>query len=262
MIQLACATLSADGFVDTGYEKALEMIPAAGYKYMEYNSFFGTSMLPATIEKVRKRCTETGIQVSGLYCTFLGGAPNRLDVDVAHKLRCMDILEQFGGKRLVFCSTPKDTPGTIDTVIETLKLIIPEAERRNLLLSLENHSGFTIDTVEDYEHIFNAIPSRNLGICIDTGHFDASEVSMDTLIDTLGEKVNHIHVKENRKKGIKDFCRFGEGTTENARIIERMIDRGYEGFITVELSPQQDRETTIEDLVLPYKMFEQYIAEE
>lgn len=75
------------------------------------------------------------------------------------------------------------------------------------------------------------------------------------LIDRCGDRVNHIHIKENREFGKKGFCRFGEGTTDNGGVIQRMMDRGYDGFVTVEISPQGDRPNSLEDLRQPLELF-------
>jgi len=41
MIQLACASLSAEGFEDGGFERTFAMIPEAGYAWIEFNLWFG-----------------------------------------------------------------------------------------------------------------------------------------------------------------------------------------------------------------------------
>ena len=99
MIRLSCASLSAEGFQDSGFEKTFSMIPAAGFKYIELNLWFGRMILPKTIESIKSRCYRQGVEISSIYCTFLGGNPDRLDVDVAHKLYCMDIALQLGCRR-------------------------------------------------------------------------------------------------------------------------------------------------------------------
>lgn len=97
---------------------------------------------------------------------------------------------------------------------------------------------------------------------MDTSHFEAASVSLDDLIDEFATKINHIHLKENRRFGAKEFVRFGEGTTNNARAVERMIEAGYSGYLVIEVSPEigavDDRPFTTEDLKKPYEMFSRY----
>jgi len=140
-----------------------------------------------------------------------------------------------------------------------LEHLAPVAEELGVRVTLENHAENNIENLADYEAILTAITSPAVGICIDTGHFDAADVDMDELIDRLGERVNHIHVKENRGRGKVAFTRFGEGTTDNHHVIRRMLERGFSGCITCELSPQE-RPSTVEDLRTAYEMFCQYEA--
>ncbi|MBD3244362.1 MAG: TIM barrel protein [Chitinivibrionales bacterium] len=261
MVQLACASLSAEGFSDSGFEKTFAVIPKAGYRFIEFNLWFGRMLLPSSVEHIARRCSETGMRAAAVYCTGLGGNPARIDIDVAHKLYAMEVAERLGCSRVVTGGVQHGRGGTLAAAIETLALIAPVAEQRGLKICLENHHRFTLDTIDDYVKVFEAVRQECVGICIDTGHFDASAVDMDAVIDRLGERVNHIHVKENRAWGVQDFCRFGEGTTRNAHVVERMIERGYDGFITVEQSPQKDRETTVEDLEKPYELFSGYTNE-
>jgi sugar phosphate isomerase/epimerase len=75
---------------------------------------------------------------------------------------------------------------------------------------------------------------------------------MDNLIDRVGVKVNHIHVKENKGKGAVNFVCFGEGDTDHRNVITRLAGIGYEGFVTIEISPRKDRPTTVEDMILAH----------
>ena len=109
----------------------------------------------------------------------------------------------------------------------------------------------------------NAIPSKNGGVFFDTGHFDAAGVDMYDLIDKLSDRINHIHLKENDGFGIKKFTRFGEGTTDNHGIVKKMIECGYEGYMSVEISPEigengGDTSFSIEDLAKPVMQFSKY----
>ena len=82
-------------------------------------------------------------------------------------------------------------------------------------------------------------------------------MSLDAIVDRLANKINHIHVKEAAQKGEMRFVRFGQGVTENNRIIERLLDHGYEGYISVELAVE-DKSNLINDLKVAYDLFSEY----
>jgi sugar phosphate isomerase/epimerase len=92
---------------------------------------------------------------------------------------------------------------------------------------------------------------------VDTGHFSGSNIALDDVVERLGHKVNHIHVKEAAALGVPTFVAFGKGVTDNNRLIEQMIARGYTGFISVELAIE-DKSNLLGDLKVPYDLFHPY----
>ncbi len=256
MIRLACATLSAEGYDYRDFTATFEMLPAAGFKYVEFNLWEAATMLPSTGRNLRERCARASLIPAAVYGHGFG-AESDFDIakDVAHKVRLMEIARDLGCSRIVATGCKRGEGGGLERVIRILEKLVPAAEDLDMLICLENHAGNNLETVEDYARICDAVPSPRVGICVDTGHFDASEVDMDQLIDELGKRVLHLHVKENRGRGRVDFTRFGEGKTDNHHIIERMVQLGYSGYITVELSPQRDRPTSVADLRKAHEMF-------
>ncbi|QPC83727.1 sugar phosphate isomerase/epimerase [Phototrophicus methaneseepsis] len=258
MIGLACATLSCDGFGDTDFVESFRMLPEIGFKYVEFNCWYPSTITPAKMEDLKQRCAETGLIPASIHGTHFGAANDmELSKDTAHKIRLIEAAGELGVTRIGATGASRGSNGGLDAIITVLKEIVPVAEAQGVEIGLENHEGNNLETIEDYERIFEAVDSPNLGIWLDTGHFDASNVDMDDLIDRLHSHVNHIHVKDNEKKGVKSFTRFGDGTTDNYRVIDRMLEKGYSGFITVELSPL-DPSTIFEDLVVARKMFKRY----
>jgi sugar phosphate isomerase/epimerase len=261
MIGLACSTLSVEGFGETNYEKTFAFIPEAGYRYVECNCWYPSALSPAMIRSLKQRCDETNIQPVSIHLN--SGLGGELIKDFSHKMWAMEAVCRLGAKRIVTSGHSRNKDSGLKELIASLKALVPAAEDMGILICLENHKDNTLEFIEDYRHVFDAINSKNVGICIDTGHFDASNVDMDALIDEFGSRVNHIHLKENRGKGTKQFTRFGEGNTDNHHIINRMMSLGYSGYLSVELSPEISeggdvRPFTCDDIALPYKLFSVY----
>ncbi len=262
MRTMACATLCAEGFGFSAFEKTAEMIPAAGYTWIECNLWHPESMLPATVELMIEKCSGAGLKFASIYGRGIGGWPGSEDIDLAHKLRLLDIAARVGAGLIVFGGTPRSRGGTLESIITMLNHLAPLAAESGIRIGLENHAGFTIETIDDYAAVFDGVPHENVGICIDTGHFDAANVDMTALIERFSARVNHLHVKENNGKGAVDFRRFGEGTTDNAAVIEKLVEKDYTGFITVEISPPKDRPNEVDDLKKPREMFQKYCVGE
>jgi sugar phosphate isomerase/epimerase len=217
---------------------------------------------PAMLRFLKQACGEAGLIPASIHVSSIGGEHVK---DFSHKVWAMECARFLGAERIVFTGT-KRRPEGLDEAIATLKALVPVAEEMGMLICLENHKDNTFETIEDYRRVFDAISSKQVGICIDTGHFDASDVNMDALIDEFAPRVNHIHLKENKGKGQKLFTRFGEGTTDNHHVIRRMQSLGYSGYLAVELSPEigeggDIRPFNLEDLALPYRLFSVYESE-
>lgn len=262
MLALACATLSCDGFGDNDFKKSFEMLPRAGYRYAEFDCWHPGSLTPAKIRDLRRRCLDAGLVPAAVYSSaFGGGDSHALTKDVAHKLRMMEAARELGCRRIVATGARRGTEGGLEAVIEALRLLAPAAEEMGVLICLENHAGSTLERAEDYGRVLAAVPSPAVGACLDTGHFAAAAVDMDEFIALHGKRINHLHIKENKGTGTARFTRFGEGDTDIARVLDQVLALGYEGFVTVELPPQEDRPTMLEDIILPRRMFAAYERE-
>ncbi len=256
MIQLSCATICTEGFTFQGHGRTFEMLPAAGYRFVEFNLWHAPALTPAYVGELADRCRAAGLRASSVHAPSWGiQREGDFAKEVSHKLWMLQVARMLGCDMLSATGLNRGDGGGLDPVIAELRELLPAAEDMGIRISLENHQNNVIESIEDYEAVFEALPSESLGCCLDTGHFDASGVSMDELIDRIGPRVSHIHVKENRGFGVKHFTRFGEGTTDNAHVIQRMSELGYDGFVVVEISPQPDRPNSLEDLRKPVDMF-------
>jgi sugar phosphate isomerase/epimerase len=257
LIRLSCSSLSCDGFGDNKFVQSLIVMPKIGYKYIELNCWQPSDLTPNTVKNLKRRCKEVGLIPSAVYGSSFGGIKNSISKDVCHKLRMIDAAVELDCHRIVATGAKRGEEGGLDSIIAVLKEIVPYAEEKGVLICLENHANNNLETIEDYEAIFAEIDSPNVGVCIDTGHFDAAGVSLDEVVDRLHHKVNHIHVKEAIQVGVEKFVRFGTGVTDNLRLIEQMLQHNYSGFISVEMA-LEDKSDIINDLKKPYTLFNQY----
>jgi len=261
MIGLACSTLSCDGFGDRRFEPTLALLPQLGYRYVELNAWHPSDLTPRSVRDTKRRFAEAGLEPIAVYGASFGAAA-AFDVskDVCHKLRMIDAALELGCRRIVATGARRGEAGGLDAILRVLEEIAPYLEENDVLFSLENHANNNIETIEDYRRIFETIPSPQLGVCIDTGHFDASGIDPLDVVRELGAKVNHIHIKEAAARGVETFVRFGEGVTDNDAVVRAMIDLGYSGYISVELGIV-DKSNVLHDLRIPYEAFARYERE-
>lgn len=258
MIGLACSSLSCDGFGDNHFVKSFEILPQLGYRFVEFNCWHPGDLTPVGVASIRDRCQATGLTPIAVYGASFGGDNHHaVGKDVCHKLRMIDAARELECSRIVATGARRGQQGGLDAILTVLREIVPVAEASGVLICLENHANNNLETIEDYATIFAAIDSPALGLCVDTGHFDAAGVALDDVVDRLGPKINHIHVKEAVAVGVERFVPFGHGVTDNRRLLDRMVATGYEGYISVEFA-QEDKTNLLHDLRVPYDLFKDY----
>ena len=257
MMGLSCASLSCDGFGDENFVPSLDLLPDIGYEYIELNCWNPADLTPTTTTNLRRRCDEADLTPVAVYGASFGGTGFDRSKDVSHKIRMIDAAVELGCHRVVATGAPRGEQGGLDGVIDVLNEVVPYAEKQGVLVCLENHANNNIETIEDYETILSAVDSNNVGVCVDTGHFEAAGIELEDVVDRLHCDIVHIHVKETSVFGEEDFIRFGEGDTDNERFLELMLDHGYYGYVTVELA-LKDKSNVRRDLREPIEMFDQY----
>jgi sugar phosphate isomerase/epimerase len=233
-VQLAIATICLDGFGNEYFEKAFEVIPKTGIKNVEFNVWYSRTVTPSGIASIQERCYENGLKPISVHGTPFGGSVIK---DVTHKLWLMDQVKSIGCRRVKFPGTGRGEAGGLETVIEVLKELAPAAEEMDVLIAVENHANNNIETIEDYEKIFQAVDSSHVGMCLDMGHFDGAGVSNFDVIERFHDKVIHIDLKDTIAFGTYKTVSYGQGVTKGERIVKALIDKGYSGYLVIEQAP-------------------------
>jgi sugar phosphate isomerase/epimerase len=256
-VQLAIATICIDGFGDVNFEPAFEMIPRLGIRNVEFNAWFPRNLTPAGLASIKERCEQRGLKPVCVQGSALGGQGNVVK-DVAHKLWCLEAARRLGCRRVKFTGARRGAEGGLGAVVKVLQELAPAAEELGMLVLVENHANNNIETLEDYDRIFAAVPSPNVGMCLDTGHFDGSNIPLDAVVERFHARVYHLDLKDNLRKGVYKVGRFGEGTTDNIGVIEKLLARGYRGYLLLEQAPPFDQATLFEDLSRARDAFRRY----
>ena len=105
---------------------------------------------------------------------------------------------------------------------ETLRKILPEAERRGLKLGCENREALEeIPLEEDFPHLFRDLPSSALGYWHDTGHAQIKDnlgfIDHAVHLETLREKLIGFHIHDVQFPG-RDHCAPGTGMIDFAAL--------------------------------------------
>ena len=260
-IELAIATICIDGFSNQHHEPAIRWIPDLGFKHVELNLWYLDQMSPSYVKRLGQRCRDAGISPISIQSIGFGTSGQRPDTikDVSHKVLMMQLAKSLGCNIVKFTGAKRGTAGGLPAIIEACKALEPIAEDLGVFVALENHTGNNLETIEDYEQIFDSVASPMIGLCLDTGHFEGSGIHLDEVLRRLGSRTVHVDLKDCQEFGAgHDTVVFGQGVTDFDAFLNPLIDSGYRGYLVVEQAWPQPKGDWRTDLQTAYRRFEEY----
>lgn len=247
-IEIAVATIGADHFGDEDFEYALDVLPRLGVPNAELMCWHPRNVTPSGLKRNRQRFLDAGLKpVSIHFKPFRGPGPFDIANEVSLFLWMFNACRELGATVLKFGGPRRNADKPLETAIKVFRHVVPIAEEMGISLVIENHFQNAFEGAQDYEAAFAEIDSPNIGVCLDMGHFAASNVDMVALIEAMPDKIHHIDAKDCRAVGATDFVRFGTGIVPFDAVIPRAVELGFSGYIIVEL-PRIDKATMVDDL--------------
>lgn len=146
--------------------------------------------------------------------------------------------------------TPQEV---FDGVADLLSRVAPEAERLGVAIALETHDSFS--SAATVAEVLRREPSAAFGAIWDTHHPYRTGESPDQVLDLLGERVLHVHVKDARRNEAArtgwDLVLLGEGEVPVKESLEALKRRGYDGWVAVEWEKKWHPEIPEPEVALP-----------
>jgi sugar phosphate isomerase/epimerase len=180
--------------------------------------------------------------------------PAKIDAEIEQTTRWLDVgkavqapvMRVFGGS----CKQ-RDDPAELDTarrrVLEALKRLTPEAERRGMVLALENHGGMPC-TGEEQVAMIQAVNSPALRATIDVGNYMSGGQEGHVGARLAAAYAAYVHFKDFKKIddpakpwgwGVKATV-VGEGDVDCGACLKALKEAGYNGFVALEF---EDKDT-------------------
>jgi len=111
----------------------------------------------------------------------------------SHLLRYLSLAQQFGSpvvRVVVDTATHHPSP---DDVIGIVRGVIPEFEKANVTLAIENHDRFSAASIA---RIIEKVGSKHCGVCLDTVNSFGALEGPAQVVSILGPLCVNLHVKE------------------------------------------------------------------
>ncbi|MBX6772144.1 MAG: sugar phosphate isomerase/epimerase [Chloroflexi bacterium] len=158
--------------------------------------------------------------------------------------RCLDAFAQLGISPVNIHPDPRaplyDHQWIIWRNTESLRYLAERATERGLQLMVENIPGL-FNLPEVLAAVLDAVPS--LGWHLDVGHANLGNPTNLTgqLLETLGRRLLHVHLSDNRGGDLDLHLPLGAGTIDWPWVIRLLKRAGFDGTITLEVF-SSDRE--------------------
>jgi inosose dehydratase len=173
----------------------------------------------------------------------------------AHKAKRMVLIDSIAPQRAVTAGRSAEAQrlrgaerkGLLDRIGATAKL---GAEEYGLDVTMHAHAAGFVEFEDEIEDVLDAIDSKLLGVCLDTGHCEFAGIDPVGFFRTHSGRVSYLHFKDidpairrrtiDERIGFYDacaaglFCNLGDGIVDFLAFKEALSSAGFSGWGTVE----------------------------
>jgi sugar phosphate isomerase/epimerase len=261
-IRLAVSSYSYWHFKPQKYpiEKVIENAARIGFDGVEILHRQMESESEAYLNKLKRLAFAAGLDLVllSIHQDFVDPSPEARKKDIEHTKRCIDVAHQLGIPAIRLNSGRWGTiksfddlmkakgqepplPGHTDQdafnwCIDAIRECIPHAEKRGVMMALENHWGLTTDP-NNVIRIWKAVDSPWLGVNLDTGNY-------------AGDPYEGIKVLAPHATIVQAKTYYGEGEwysldLDYPRIARILRDAGFQGYVSLEMEGKEDPDTAV-----------------
>lgn len=207
----------------------------------------------ADAQAIVKKIADLGITVSALGATMnhLGPNPEAAEKTQQYFTQLVPFAADAGIKVIGTHTGLLPGDAKIDAQLEAMKRVFTPylelAEKRGVQLALENYPGANFATTpENFRRIFDALPSRYLGLEYDPSHFVRQFIDPVAPARDFKDRIYHVHAKDTEiiRPVLQQRGAFGQGwwryrlpgfgEVKWNDLITTLLDANYAGGIDIE----------------------------
>ncbi|GGT16510.1 hypothetical protein GCM10010271_19240 [Streptomyces kurssanovii] len=190
------------------WQRFLDEVSGAGYEWIELGPY---GYLPTDPARLAEETRRRGLKVSaGTVFTGLHRGPAVWDETWAHVSDIAALTQAMGASHLVVIPSfwRDDKTGRVledrtltpaqwrDLTAQTERLGHEVRERYGLRIVVHPHADTHIDTEENVTRFLDATDPDRVSLCLDTGHYAYCGGDSVKLIETYGERIGYLHLKQ------------------------------------------------------------------
>ena len=214
------------------------------------------------LQKLKRHAFQLGLDIYNLsiHQDFVWAEAEERQKHIDHTIRCIDLAHEMGIPSIRVNSGGWRKQGSFDDLIQAkgwvapwdgytqedgfkwaidcIEACLPHAERRGVMLLLENHWGLTT-TPEGMCHLIESVDSPWLKAILDMGNF-YFEDDMYAAMEKIAPHVWLAHAKTYPGGGS-----WYELDLDYARIFRTLLDVDFKGFVSIEMEGHEAAETAM-----------------
>ncbi len=192
------------------------------------------------LEKVKPKLEQAGVSFSSIGSSMLKIPIKdnaRFEEQLIKFKELIKIAKEMNCKyiRVFSFYMPKgETPNKYrDEVIEKIKILLDLVEGTDICLLHENEKRIYGDIPERVLDLYYELNHPNFKLCFDASNYTQCGINSNEAYEQLKEITDYYHIKDcDKVSGIEVPLGFGE--TDYKSIIAELIEKGYDGFLTLE----------------------------
>jgi inosose dehydratase len=214
-----------------------QVVAAAGFGGIEPE----TGMLgsyyddPAALKNV---LDERALQLGALTLVPDWAEPAETEQETREAERVFEYLRVFPGTHLILVQMPGQDRSNLrqrqKNAIACINAVATRAAERGIACSYHPNSppGSVFRNMQDYQILLDGLDSRVVGFAPDTGHVAKGGIDVLEIFESYRPLIRHVHFKDISAAG--EWTAMGAGTIDFPRIVTRLRETGYDGWIMIE----------------------------
>ncbi|WP_323173884.1 sugar phosphate isomerase/epimerase family protein [Natrialba sp. PRR66] len=252
---------STNAFREYQLEDAIEELAAAGYDGVEIlldePHLYPPNATEDEIARVRTVLDDNDIAISNANAFMLTAIedfhhPSFIEPDedyrrerIDYTLAALDTAADLGAPHISIepggpIPEEKSREWAMDTFVDGLREVADRAEAVGVDVMVEPEPDLLIETSDEFFDLVARIDSERVRCNFDAGHLYCVGEDPVALVADLDEFTTHYHLEDIPADRRHEHTQLGEGSMDIDGFLGELDDRGYDGFVTIELYPYEE----------------------
>ena len=276
MIKLAFST---NAFKRYSLEDSIREIAKVGYSAVEILCDIPHAYPPTftddQVRSLKKTLLSSNMQISNLNAFTLYAIGDTYhpswigdsrEMRIEHTIECIRLAKKIGAKHLSTepggpLPPPQQQPSSSSSppppphqqqypglsqlekiFLDGVTTVSKIAEQEDIKVLIEPEPGLLIENSSQFKYFMTKIiSSKYIRLNFDIGHFYCVNEDPAKVVYELSDYIEHFHLADIAPTRIHNHLIPGKGSIDFRSVFDAIDDIGYQGFVTVELYPYQDK---------------------